>query len=162
MTFKVLHFWILHVQLNNWGLSKWLHLNINVLISLLFNKTIMMLLMSIKLFTFYACLSSPAQTNHLIVVQHSQEGLHPEEERLCRCILPCPLLCRSDGSSLSNAPTISLIKAACGAGEGRWGGGAGGTSPSLSPLRTKLLTPLKFPQDSVHCFHQFAVLPEHC
>lgn len=96
--------------------------------------------MSIKAFIFYACLSSPPQTDHLIVAQHPQEGLrdrkHRGKERLCRCILPCPLLSRSDSSSLSNIPTISLIKEKEEEELSYF--------PPLSPLRSKLLTPLNF------------------
>lgn len=89
---------------------------------------------------FYGCLSSPPQTDHLIVAQHPQEGLrdrkHRGEERLCRCILPCPLLSRSDSSSLSNVSTISLIKEEEEEELSYF--------PPLSSLRSELLTPLNF------------------
>lgn len=92
--------------------------------------------MSINAFILYACLSSPPQTNHLIILQHPQHHLHDRKHREGKKLLSdasfrAPLLCRSDGSSQSNFPTISLIKAACRERE------AGGTvAPPPSPQQT--------------------------
>lgn len=107
--------------------------------------------MSINAFILYACLSSPPQTNHLIVLQHPQDHLRDRKHREGKKLLSdasfrAPLLCRSDGSSQSNFPTISLIKAACRAGE------AGGTvaPPTANPPQEDRLH-RTLPQDSVHC-----------